>query len=187
MALAFEHPLGEQAVGVGVIDDQHREGGETEFMVLVIGGCRWSFGGGELHGEMEGAADADFAFDPDAAAHHLDQSADDAEAEACSAIFAGDRTVDLFEGDEDLAEAFGGDADAGIANREEELAGRFAVSDDQRDLAAAGGELEGVAEKVEENLAESPVVAGDPVGESGGGLAFEGQGSFDGPLPQHRE
>ena len=67
---------------------------------------------------MERAADAGFALDPDAAAHHLHQPLADGQAEAGAAVLARRRRVGLRERLEQPALLLRRHADAGVADGE---------------------------------------------------------------------
>src|SRR5262249_56238819 len=75
-------------------------------------------GGGEGGGEVERAAPADVALDPDAAAHQLDQPGGDGQPEAGAAILPRRGAVRLGERGEDRLPLVRRDADAGVANLE---------------------------------------------------------------------
>ena len=72
--------------------------------------------------EVERAADARLALDPDLAAHQLDQPAADRQAQAGAAVLARRGHVGLGERLEQLRRLLRRHADAGVAHRELELA-----------------------------------------------------------------
>src|SRR3954447_4114525 len=103
----------------------------------------------------EGRAAAVVALDGDIAAHHAAEAPADGEAEPGAAELAGGGGVGLGEGLEELAHLLGGHADAGVGDADAEPVAavlRFAA-DGEAHLTAAG-ELAGVAEEVEQALAE---------------------------------
>ena len=163
---ARQHLFEDVPVGRVVVDDEHaqpferlgfrRNRDELRTRRLV-----------ERHGEMERAAASDFAFDPQPAAHQLDQPQRNRQPEARAAEAARRRAVGLGEGLEDVLLLVGGNADAGIADAEvqERTAGVVGIRrgvDAQHDFALVR-ELDGVAEDVQEHLAQSAGVA-DEVG-----------------------
>ena len=174
VAHALEHAGGDQAVGRVVLGDQDAVRGDGD----CFGGRRLADGiaarQGQQDVEMEDAAGARRAFDADGAAHAFDQAAADRQAEAAAAEAAGDRAVDLGELGEQLAQCFRGDADAGVGDREAEPDGRALGADqpDRQAHRAGGGELDAVAEQVEQHLAQAVGVAdgadGDVVGDLDG-------------------
>ena len=68
--------------------------------------------------EVERAAPADLALEPDLPAHHLDQAGRDRQAQPGAAVLAGRRGVGLGERLEEPLLLLGGDADAGVADGE---------------------------------------------------------------------
>jgi len=112
------------------------------------------------------------------AAHDLDETGGDGEAEAGAAVGAGGRGVGLREGLEDLDELLLRDADAGVGDGEAKGGGFVAglmvermIHDDFEGDLAVPGELDGVADEVEENLAEAGGVADEDIGDVGGDVA----------------
>ena len=96
-------------------------------------------------------------------------AADD-EAEAAAAEGAGGGAIGLFEALEEVGEACGGNTDPGVADAEGEFAGAVGLSTggDVDGDGAAVGELDGVGEEIDENLAEAGDVADDGFGRAGG-------------------
>ena len=131
--------------------DHHVAAGKcNDASIRVLGaGCR-DF-------EMEFRADAQFAGDADGAAHGGDDPLGNGEAEAGAAMLARRRAVGLFEFLENAIEIVGRDAGAGVAHREAD--GRLGAGRrrhrhvDQH--AAAVGELDGVADQIEQQLAQA--------------------------------
>ena len=111
--------------------------------------------------EPEGAALAGQAVGADLAAHLLDQMLADGESEAGAAKAAGDAGIPLVEGLKKLAQHIGSDADAGVANDEAQPHGALAGGHGrhgQVDFALLG-ELDGVADKVDQDLLDPMVIA----------------------------
>ncbi len=160
--------LEDAAVGRVVVDDQHREAahvGRVAFRLLLRAA--------EPGGELEGAALAFDALDPDASAHHTDELRADGEPEAGAAELAAGRAVGLGEGLEDQVLLVGGDADAGVRDLEVQRDRAVRMRRDAHrdaDLAALG-ELDGVADEVEDDLSEPARVADDGVGDVGRDVA----------------
>ncbi len=124
-------------------------------------------GGVALEGQHEAEARSarDVALHGDVAAHRLDDALADGEAEPRAAAAA--RAVDLAEGLEQRGDRIGRDADAGVADLEGDAcpgaAGRHR-REAQRD-AAALGELDRVADEVQQHLLQALGVADHPLGE----------------------
>ena len=153
-----QHAGQDAAVGVVVVDQQNVLAGEVD---------RWAQGFGrrlvdlQVDREMEGAALAELALQPDFAAHQIDQAARDRQAEAGAAIFAGGRAVFLGKGIKYQLLLFRGNADAGVAHRKMHrgsIAMAGALRDAQRDFAIFG-ELDGVADQVGQDLTDAAGVA----------------------------
>ncbi len=105
---------------------------------------------------MEGAALAGNALEPDPPAHEVGEGRADGEAEAGAAELPGDGAVGLGERLEDESLFFRGDAAAGVTDGEMEagaLVGELGGLDGEGD-AAGGGELNGVIDQVDEDLAQ---------------------------------
>ena len=103
---------------------------------------------------MEGGALVGGAGGPDTASVVGDDTATDGEAEASAAFGSGVGGVALVETVEDVFDLVGGNAWALVADFKEgliavEVAGR------EVDLAACGGELDGVGDEVAESLKDS--------------------------------
>ncbi len=113
-------------------------------------------GADERQLEMEAAARARRALDTDLAAHQPHQFAADREAEPGATVATGGGAVGLREGIEDLLLGGGIDTDPGVRDLEGQVQMDAIVlgeRDADPDLAAFG-ELDGVAEQVEQHLAE---------------------------------
>ena len=112
--------------------------------------------------------------DGDVAAHFAGDAAADGEAEA--GAFVEGLAGDLDEGFENGFEMFGGDADAGVGDAEAEDSGR--ASGGEADGTGLG-ELDGVAEEIEEDLAEAFFVGDDGIGQGriGQEREFDGLGA----------
>ena len=114
--------------------------------------------------EEECAAHADLAFHPDAAVHQFHQLLRDGQAQTRAAVLAGSGTVGLGETLEDEPELVLGDADAGIGDGEAETSRPvvFGIRLDPHFEPALVGELDRVAEQVDEDLAQ-PVRIADQI------------------------
>ena len=127
----------------------------------------------EPGGKVELASPADFALDPDAALHQAGQPRGDGQPQARPAVTAGHGVVGLLEHLEDRRAPLFGDAHSRVADHEVQRAtswprpgGRAAVSrrglqTDLEDHFALLGELDGVADQVDHDLAKAAVVADD--------------------------
>ncbi|OPZ06763.1 MAG: hypothetical protein BWZ08_02215 [candidate division BRC1 bacterium ADurb.BinA292] len=88
----------------------------------------------------------------DRAAHQFDQVAGDGEAEAGSLVAAGGAAVGLREFLEDFLLLVGSDADAGVLDDDQQAAGLFGVDLGPDADGAFFGELDGVADEVDQDL-----------------------------------
>jgi hypothetical protein len=100
--------------------------------------------------------------------HEFGEAVGDGEAETGAAEAARGSGIDLGEGPEEAVHPVGRDADAGVADAEVELEGLAGgdALDGEEDL-AAGGELDRVADEVEEDLLEARAVAQKEAGDIG--------------------
>ena len=98
--------------------------------------------------------------DLDVAAHQGDQVAADRQTEAGAAMVAADRAVQLGEALEQPLELVCGDAGARVADGQAQQAVGGVIAGGDGD-AAAGGELDGVAQQVEQHLAQPRAVGVD--------------------------
>ncbi len=97
----------------------------------------------------------------DVAAHQLDQLARDGQPEPGAAVFARHGAVGLLEGFEDARQRGGGNADAAVDHGEAQQHPAAAVAgaaDRQVDHAVIG-ELDGVADQIDEHLPQPPRIA----------------------------
>ena len=126
---------------------------------------------GEAGREAEGAPPAGLALDADLAVHQFYQMLADGEAEPGPAERLGGGEVRLLEGVEDELLLFRRDADPPVLHAEAEQAAVFILtyrSDPDHD-GPAGGELDGVADQVDHDLAQAPGVADQRIRRLGGG------------------
>ena len=136
----------------------------------------WRQGGGLLRGvwlspeprrEREGAAPVRLTLHRDRPAHQGHQAGDDRKAQAGAAVFPRSRGVLLLEGTEDFLLFVGRDADARVAHRAAHahlLQRGFAGDLHAHDHLALFGELDGVADQVEQHLTQPAGVAHQGVG-----------------------
>jgi hypothetical protein len=120
-------------------------------------------GDGEPHGEVELTADPGLALEPETAAHHLDELRRDGETEAGAAVSARRRRVGLDERPEDLPPLVLGHADARVSHRAAEqhvVVAPLGNGDLDAHLALVG-ELDRVADQVEQDLTEASRIAGE--------------------------
>ena len=113
--------------------------------------------------EPKTAALADNAVDADLARHQRRQAVADGQAKAGAAVFTRGRAVGLGEFGEQAPERLVGNADAGVANLETQ-AERLIVLLDDADADADGalfGKLDGIADQVEHDLAQTRRIAFD--------------------------
>ena len=184
-APAFGLSLQNLAIDATIVDDQDalvgKLGGGTEEVDPAP-----RLGGLGVDGEEEGGAMALLAAHPDLAAHRLGDALGDDQAEPGAAMPAGDGGVALAEGLEELVEPLRGNARAGVAHLELELqplAARRCLFDSgevgvvvrqvehgdgmarnlNHDLALFG-ELERVADEVDEDLPQPRRIADDRSG-----------------------
>ena len=168
-APAAEEFLKDGAVGRVVVDDQHVQAVKARRRIARSApGCLTP----EAGDESELAPLPRLARQPDPAAHHLDQMRRDRQPQSGAAVAAGRRRVGLHERPEDLPLLVLRDADAGVGDGEAQRrlhrrsCARLATFDD--DFARVG-ELDGVADQVDEHLPEPPDVADQVVGHIGRG------------------
>jgi hypothetical protein len=122
--------------------------------------------------KRELAADAAVAGDFELAAHERDEAVADREAEAGAGL--GRAAIgDLVERLEERREIGRGDADAGVEHGEFKVFRADVSAPSAKGDAAAGGELDRVAEEIVEDLAEFEGIADDELGEIGGGIENE--------------
>ena len=178
MAEQFEVAGAHQAVDLVVLDHQHRQRPQRDAGrgAVVFSGGGQAVGDREIQGEAHAGALAEPALQGDLAAHRLHQALADRQPQAGAAVVAVGGVLDLEEGLEHLGGLVGRDADAGVADREAEpgLAlggGRGGDADGDRALV---GELDGVADDVEEELVELAPVADHPPRHRGRHVADEG-------------
>ena len=119
----------------------------------------------DLNREMKCTAAVRLAVDPDTPAHHRDKTGRDREAEAGTAKAARRRAVGLAEGVENHPLFVGRDADAGVGHGHVHngFAGGLRMARDAYDDFAFIGELDGVADQIQQNLTESPDVGDEDV------------------------
>ena len=166
-ALLPQRPLHQQPVERAVIDHQHPQTGQPGPLIrrrLVAAGSR----GGlpvprpdERNLEPEGAALAHPALDADGAAHQLDQTAGNDQAQSGAAIAAGAALVGLREGAEQAAYCYRINADTGIPDLEPQPRPLTGIADPQqadRHLALFG-ELERVADQIGQDLLQPQGIA----------------------------
>ena len=162
------------AAGGAAVDDRRRVGEASAVAGRDFGdGCCFRAcgerGALETGREPEHAALAGLAHDAELAAHQLDQPLGDHEAEPGAAVAPGRGSVRLREGLEQAPQRVRSDADPGIAHREADAPAlrRSSASDADahRDLAPLG-ELDGVADEVDQGLAQPAGVAAQDVGDA---------------------
>ena len=143
----------------------------------------------KLRGEPERRALAQFALEVDFALHHRHELLGNREAEPGAAIFPRRRAVRLREGLEQAVLHFRWDANARIDDVEAQhgVRRRLALFEDAHHHLAALGELDGVADEVEENLAQAARIAAQAAGH----VRQDGARELDAlalrPLRQHVE
>ena len=118
----------------------------------------------------------------DLAAHLLNQAVGDGQAEAGATELPGHTAIGLDEGLENLLLMGGIDADAGVTDGElhaVQACGRQGPLDPQAHL-AGGRELDGIADQVDQDLAEPTPVTKHPVRHIGGHLPLQPDALDDG-------
>src|SRR5581483_916678 len=113
----------------------------------------------DRQGESELAAFSRFAFDPDLAAVHFDESSRQRQTESRAFALLGVIAAGLAEFFEDRLLIFSGDADAGVGDRHDYRA--IAQRRFDFDRAALGREFDCVGEQVDQNLLHLALVAGE--------------------------
>jgi hypothetical protein len=110
-------------------------------------------------GEIEYRPFARLGFDPDPPAVHFNNALSDRQAKTSSSLLAGDRAIGLLELLENLGLIGWGYTGSGVAHRNRERSVHRRGSD--RDLALIG-ELDRVADKVEQDLGKPPSIPAAP-------------------------
>ena len=113
----------------------------------------------EAGGEMEDAALAQLALHPDPPIHHRHQALRDREPETAAAVLPGGRSVGLGEVGENRFGQFGSDSDSRIGNRKVQEAGVARLETDAGRDRPAFGEFDGVADQIDQDLADSQRIA----------------------------
>jgi len=131
-------------------------------------------GGWEWDAEVEAGADPALGLELEGTAEELNLALSDGEAEAGAALVG--LAGALVEGFEDVGLFGFGNAESGVEDLEEPVmrGGRWLRADVELDFADAG-ELDGVADEVDEDLAKFAFVAVDAEGRFGGELEAEGE------------
>ena len=120
---------------------------------------------------------ARLALDPEAASHQRHQPRRDGQSQARAAVPARGRAVGLGEGLEDHGLLLGRNADARVLDAEVQadlVADPFLLHDANDDLAVLG-ELDGVADQVDEDLGQPAGIADQRLGHVRGHLAGQFQ------------
>ena len=167
-----------------VVDDEHAEAFERRRPFDQL--ARRSGGSAEDRGEVERAPLAHHAFDPEAAAHQLDELARDRQTQTGAAKAAGRRSVGLRERLENLVVFLGADADSRVRDAELQghgLGGRL-VDDHARDHFALGRELDGIPHHVQQHLPQTSRIADQRVGHIGGDVIGQLDAFFRGAQGQ---
>ncbi len=156
-----------QAVGIVVDDEQSLRG-------QAVGGWPRLLGPGGLQGERNGEVElaplAGLAGYLEMAAHELDELAADGQSEPGTAGLAVGRGVDPGKGLEEERQVVSRNADASVDDGDGDLrpaVGRGGRGDGADEHFTALGELHGVAEQVEQGLAQPTLVAAHRGGEVG--------------------
>ena len=109
---------------------------------------------GRIDTEPEGRTDAKFAGNPDLAAHDLDQGLADRQPQTCAAVPTGGGGVDLREPAEQLAALISVQAGTGVFDLDAQLLPRADIAHLQSHHASVG-ELDGVANQIQQHLAQA--------------------------------
>ena len=153
----------------------------------------------ERHAEIETAAVADFAFDPEASAHHHGELIRDRQAQTRATVEPGDGGVGLGEGLKNGTLLLLRDAYARVSDGEEQLSnvrGRrrcctvrppaLRVVHAHRDIAVLR-EFDGVADQIDQHLTQADHVASQGVGHGFLDLVVEQQALLPGTEPEGLE
>ena len=164
--------------------DEARRGGRGGEAVGIF-----DVGAGEGQGERKRGTLAGSAVHRDFSAHGFDELLGNGEAEAGAAEAAAHRTVGLRERAEQPGGRLGVESDAGVDDRESDPGvggGEIGAVHAERDRAPVG-ELDGVAEEVEEDLTEARRVAEEGGRQTRIELGGQGEGLGRGAGAQHVE
>ena len=154
-----QHFADDHPVDLVVLDHQHRAPG-TGGGGRGVGRFRlrrWQGLVRQRHGQDEAGTLAGLAFHADVSVHQPGQAAHDAKAQARPLDLAADRRVQGHEFLKDARVILGGDPDAGIADAEFDHPGPPPVDGDGDP--AVFGELDGVADQVDQNLRQAHRIA----------------------------
>ena len=161
-AQGLQHAGSDQTIGGVVLDQQDAQAGEQGAVGLVI--LRDRLGAGlRLDLQPEGRAFAQLTLEADLAAHHVGQAPADGQAQARAAEPAGGRAVALPEALEQLPARLLADTDAGVVDLETQA--ELVIDPLARepcDNAALQGELHGIAQQVEQGLAQAQRIGRGP-------------------------
>src|SRR5688572_19766476 len=117
---------------------------------------------------MKRAALSRLAFETDASAHHLGELHRNGQTEAGSAVLPRRRPIHLRERLEDECLLLGWNADAGVTDRQMELdLATLTLARHAHYHFTRLGELDGVADQVDEDLAQPRRIGDDDVGDVG--------------------
>src|SRR5256885_4456868 len=107
--------------------------------------------------KIERAPLSDRAFSPGLSSHQLHQLLRNGQSQAGSPVLARDGSMGLSESLENLRQLVLRDADASVSHRESEQAGLLTdrVLLDPQDYLASFGELDGVADQIDQDLMEA--------------------------------
>jgi len=179
---------GESEAGGEIAGEDDGLGGrERDGAGLVLGGVVGGFLAAELgdeagegeacgrewQGEVEAGADAAFGLKLEGAAEELDLSLGDGESEAGTALVA--TAGALMEGLEDILLLGFRDAEAGIEDLEDPMLRGIGERPDVELYFADAGEFDGIADEVDEDLAEFHFIAMDAMGGERGEFESEGE------------
>ncbi len=142
------------AVGLVVIHDQHAQAGQFGMTTRHPGQAP---GAREIERDPEAGTLPGRAVDANTSAHHLHQALADRQPQPGAAELAGGRAVGLGEMLENLSLRLRRDADAGILHAQldlQPLRSRRTYPGTHHDF-AAGGELDGVVEQIDEHLPQA--------------------------------
>ena len=149
--MRLHHLTGQHAVDGAVVHHQktHREGLKSGDATVAVDGLARRIGTDQRQLEPKARAHAGLAVNSDLTTQQFHQMPADGQAQTVTAIDTGGVIAGLLEAFENFVQAFGPNADAGVAHRKHQLIGLALYL--ERDLALVG-ELDGVAQQINQYL-----------------------------------
>ena len=163
-APACEHSFEDAPVSEIVVNDQDMDVSQP-LRRNGLGPHCWKLLHSEANNEVKGAALTWEAFQPNAARHQFDQALADGQSQSCAAVSPSHRTVGLREGFENLLLLFDGHTDTSIPHGKMEEGGAcLQLADDVDGDFTLFGKLDGIADQIDQDLADASGIADQSLG-----------------------